>query len=89
MKVLMNQVQAEVRRARTLHQSPDLLTTAFAEEAGEVIKAILDHRAGKGPLSDVKKEIVQTMAMCVRLLDEGDPLHSLPPVEPIAVVELR
>jgi NTP pyrophosphatase (non-canonical NTP hydrolase) len=88
MKVIMNEVSAEVRRARVLHPSPDLLVTAFAEEAGEVIKAVLDYKAGKGPFRDVKKEIIQTMAMCVRLLDEGDPIHALPQYEAIAIVEL-
>lgn len=79
MKYLMEDVLIEVKCAMGNYPGCGLLTTAFAEEAGEVIKAILDHRQGKGTLADVRKEIIQTMAMCVRLLNEGDPIHSLPP----------
>jgi hypothetical protein len=38
--------------------------------------------AKKGPLSDVRKELIQTAAMVGRLLEEGDPAHSLPPLDP-------
>lgn len=73
-------IRSEVERARKLHPSGDLLTTAFAEEAGEVIKAILDHYEGKGSLLEVLSELVQVIAMAVRLMEEGDPIHRLPPL---------
>jgi len=78
----MIEVKAEMDRARGLHPDPALLVTAFSEEAGEVVKAVLDHLAKKGPLSDVRKELIQTAAMVGRLLEEGDPAHSLPPLDP-------
>lgn len=77
--IIFWEVEKELERARTKFPAPNLLVTAFAEEAGEVIKAVLDHCAAKGKLVEVKKEIVQCMAMCIRLLEEGDPIHGLPP----------
>jgi hypothetical protein len=78
----MIEVKAEMDRARGLHPDPALLLSAFSEEAGEVVKVVLDHLAKKGPLSDVRKELIQTAAMVGRLLEEGDPAHSLPPLDP-------
>ena len=66
-------VMEELIRARAKFPSPDHLTLAMAEESGEVVKAMLDLRAGKGTKAELHAEIIQTMAMCVRLLEEGDP----------------
>lgn len=67
----------EVARARKKFPNPDLLTTAFAEEAGELVKAILDNYHGKP--SNVYEEAIQVIAMAVRLIEEGDPVHRLEP----------
>jgi hypothetical protein len=67
----------EANRARGLYPNPNHLTLALAEEAGEITKAVLDHRQGKADLASVRKEIVQTMAMCLRLATEGDPTVEL------------
>lgn len=69
----------EVARARNKFPNPDLLTTAFAEEAGELVKAILDNYHGKP--SNVYEEAIQVIAMVVRLIEEGDPVHKLEPEE--------
>lgn len=68
-------VMAEVDRARALFPESEHRTLALSEEAGEVVKAVLDLRNGKAGASwaKVETEIIQTMAMCVRLLEEGDP----------------
>jgi len=71
-------VADELRRARAKFPGTDLLTTAFAEEAGELVKAILDNYNGKQ--SDLYTEAIQTIAMVVRLLEEGDPVHRLKPI---------
>ncbi len=73
-----DEVLTEMARARAQFPSPDLLLTAFSEESGEVVKAVLDHYAGKGDLADVRKELIQVGAMVGRLLEEGDPVHRLP-----------
>lgn len=77
---LLIEVAAEVERARKLFPDPTLLTMALAEEAGEVTKAVLDMRQGKATRHDLRKEIRQTMAMCIRLAEEGDPAAGLLPV---------
>lgn len=82
---IYNEVNQEVAHARSLYPSNHLLLTAFAEEAGEVTKAVLDHYSSKGNLVEVKKELIQTMAMCIRLLEEGDPAHKLPPTKYLIV----
>jgi NTP pyrophosphatase (non-canonical NTP hydrolase) len=68
-------VEAELARARAKFPSPDHLTLALAEESGEVVKAMLDLRYNKpdATWAQVEHECIQTMAMCVRLMEECDP----------------
>ena len=73
-------VQAEMNRARKLHPSNQLLLTAFSEECGEVVKAVLNHYENKGTTDEVYFELIQAAAMIGRLLEEGDPSHRLPPL---------
>jgi NTP pyrophosphatase (non-canonical NTP hydrolase) len=67
------EVEAELARARHKFPKSDHLVLALAEEAGEVTKAALDLHYGKGTPEELRKEIVQAIAMCVRLAEEGDP----------------
>ena len=71
----LRQVQAELLRARAKFPTAEHRTLALMEEAGEVVKAALDlhNRKPGATLAAVHAEIIQTMAMCVRLLEEGDP----------------
>ena len=68
-----NVIDAELRRAKKKHPDwPDDLYVQLAvmqEEAGEVAKAILDFSFHKGPAEDIKKELIQTAAMCMRMLE--------------------
>lgn len=71
----LRQVQDELARARAKFPTAEHRTLALMEEAGEVVKAALDlhNRKPGATLAAVHAEIIQTMAMCVRLLEEGDP----------------
>lgn len=40
----------------------------LSEEAGEVVKAALDYHQGTGTLQELKTELMQTAAMCLRTL---------------------
>lgn len=40
----------------------------LSEEAGEVAKAALDFKDGKAPITELKEELMQTAAMCIRIL---------------------
>lgn len=66
-------VESELRFARRKFPAPKQLLHAFTEEAGEVTKAFLDLQAGKGKAESVTDELIQAIAMAVRLLQEGDP----------------
>ena len=70
----------EVARARAKFPGNKLCVTAFTEEHGEAVRAVLEHYYAPSPerLGDVRKELIQTIAMAVRLLEEGDPVHGLP-----------
>lgn len=62
------EVKKEVIRARKKFPSKDNLSlAALSEEYGELVKASLDE-----PFVNVKKEAIQTVAMVVRLLFDGD-----------------
>lgn len=39
-----------------------------SEEAGEVAKAVLQYEDESGSLSEIEEELLQTAAMCIRML---------------------
>jgi len=67
-----NPIDAELKRAEKKH--PDFPTDMFRqvaimnEEAGEVTKAVLHYHYEGGSLKDVREELIQTAAMCMRML---------------------
>ena len=74
----IDDVNAELVRARTKFPGTDFVVTAFSEEAGELVKAVLDHMYGKASYEEVYWEAIQSIAMAVRVIEEGDPIHKLP-----------
>jgi hypothetical protein len=62
----------ELDRAEKIHPEwpRDIVYQAaiVTEEAGELLKAALDHKEGKGPSDDIIKEAVQVGAMAIRFL---------------------
>ena len=69
---IYNPIDAELKRAEKMH--PDYPNDMFRqlaimqEEAGEVTKAVLDYCYAEGTLAQVKEELIQTAAMCMRML---------------------
>ncbi|GEM_PF-4033695 len=65
-------VQIELQRAEEIHPNfPNDMFQQLAimqEEAGEVTKAVLDYHFGKDTIEHVREELIQTAAMCVRML---------------------
>lgn len=80
MKNWINDVNAELAKARNKFPSPDFLVTAFSEESGELVKSVLDHMFGKSTEDEVYAEAIQVIAMAVRIIEEGDPIHKLNPL---------
>ncbi|MEM6367802.1 MAG: MazG-like family protein [Myxococcota bacterium] len=75
------EVEEEVQRARKLFPEGDNPTLhALHEEVGELTKAILQLREGRGSYDEARVELVQVMAMCVRLAEEGDRTLALAPL---------
>lgn len=65
--------QAAARKAITKFPQPNYVLTKIAEEAGEVVKAGVHFAEGRDfTWEDLEAECVQTIAMCLRLLLEGD-----------------
>ena len=68
-----DRIDVELRRAEKKH--PNYPTDMFRqvaimnEEAGEVTKAVLHYHYENGSLQDVKDELIQTAAMCMRMLN--------------------
>lgn len=66
-------IQAELDRSKALHDwsdySLDRVTLTLAEEAGEVIQAVNNYQEGKGTKQQIITELIQTAAMCQRMLE--------------------
>lgn len=65
-------VKMEVINAKAKFPSNKHLALAFAEESGELVKALLDFEQKGGTKEQIWKEAVQTCAMAIRVLFEGD-----------------
>ena len=67
------EVKNELDRAKEIHPGyPNDMFRQIAimnEEAEEATKAVLHYHYEKGSIDDVKKELIQTMAMCMRMLE--------------------
>lgn len=68
-----NNVVYEIAAARAKFPGSYLVLAALVEEVGELAQAMLKHKAGKLPASEVWKEAVQVAAMAQRVATEGDP----------------
>lgn len=68
-----SRIDAELQRAKKQH--PDYPRDMFRQtammngEAGKVTKAVLDYHYKEGSLKDIKDELIQTAAMCMRMLE--------------------
>ena len=66
-------IEVELSRAEEKH--PDYPVCEFRqvaiinEEAGEITKAVLHYYYENGSLEHIKKELIQTAAMCMRMLE--------------------
>lgn len=66
-------ISVELDNAKIIHPfwpSDKLHQVAImCEESGETVKAVLDYHFNKGSISDIRKELIQTAAMCVRMIE--------------------
>ena len=71
-KIKYDEIQKELERAEKKHpEFPKDMFQQLAimqEEAGEVTKAVLHYHYENGTLEHVREELIQTAAMCMRML---------------------
>ena len=75
---LVEEARTEADKAMRKFPQPNYVISKVAEEAGEVVKAEIHCAEGRETTENVRAEIVQTMAMLIRLYVEGDQVHGLP-----------
>ena len=75
---LVEAARAEADKAMRKFPQPNYVISKVAEEAGEVVKAAIHCAEGRETPDNVRAEIVQAMAMLIRLYVEGDQVHGLP-----------
>ena len=66
-------IDKELQRAKKIHPKYPMnifhQLAIMQEEAGEVTKAVLDFYYADGSVEHIKEELIQTAAMCVRMLE--------------------
>ena len=77
---LVEAAREEAAKAMRKFPQPNYVISKVAEEAGEVVKAALHCAEGRETPWNVREEIVQAMAMLIRLYVEGDQVHGLPAI---------
>lgn len=61
---------------------PNYVLNKVAEESGEVIKAVIHYTEGREEWSNVEDEIIDNLAMLLRLVTEGDQVIGFTPPDP-------
>lgn len=77
---LVEAARTEAEKAMRKFPQPNYVISKVAEEAGEVVKAAIHCAEGREKPENVRAEIVQAMAMLIRLYVEGDQVHGLPAI---------
>lgn len=65
---IVEDLSSELIRARTKFPSAYNLNIALLEEAGELAAAQMQNISHE----EIRKEAIQVMTMCVRIIEEGD-----------------
>ncbi|MGX9249676.1 hypothetical protein ACWXWI_01930 [Pantoea ananatis] len=79
---LVNQARARAEKAMTKFPQPNYVLNKVAEESGEVIKAVIHYTEGRETWVNVEAELIDNLAMLIRLVKEGDQVIGFtPPIE--------
>ncbi len=74
-EILMRYAEIEKELVRAKRKHPNYPKDIFVqlaimqEEAGEVTRAVLHYKYENGSIDNVREELIQTAAMCVRMLE--------------------
>ncbi|EOX0566359.1 hypothetical protein ACO31P_000746 [Klebsiella pneumoniae] len=82
--------KARVRADKAMRKfpQPNYVLNKVAEESGEVIKAVIHYTEGREQWSNVESEIIDNLAMLLRLVKEGDQVIGFTPPDSCSVVAL-
>lgn len=69
---LLDKAKERAVKAAEKFPQPNYVLNKFSEESGEVVKEIIHYTENRGQWARVEDEIVDLLAMTLRLLKEGD-----------------
>lgn len=74
---------ARIRADKAMRKfpQPNYVLNKVAEESGEVIKAVIHYTEGREDWANVEGEIIDNLAMLIRLVSEGDQVIGFTPPE--------
>ena len=76
-------IAARLRAEKAMRKfpQPNYVLNKVAEESGEVIKAVIHYTEGREEWANVEGEIIDNLAMLIRLVTEGDQVIGFTPPE--------
>lgn len=76
-------IAARLRAEKAMRKfpQPNYVLNKVAEESGEVIKAVIHYTEGREEWANVEGEIIDNLAMLIRLVTEGDQVIGFVPPE--------
>ena len=75
-------------KAICMFPQPNYVLNKVAEESGEVIKAVIHYTEGREEWSNVESEIIDNLAMLLRLVKEGDQVIGFTPPDSCSAAAL-
>ncbi|MEJ8326066.1 hypothetical protein WKI40_23335 [Kosakonia sacchari] len=76
---LVTKARASAGKAMLKFPQPNYVLLKVAEEAGEVVQAGVHYAENRMTWQDVEGEIIQLLAMLIRLVTEGDQVNGITP----------
>lgn len=87
---LVGKARVAAEKAMRKYPQPNYIALKIAEEAGEVVRGCVHYAENRMEWSEVEGEIVQLLAMLIRLVTEGDEINGvLPPLMLAAAPEAK
>lgn len=76
---IFQRAEAARLKAQAKFPQPNYVALKVAEEAGEVVRAAVHYAENRLSWDELEGEVIQTIAMCLRLLVEGDQVNGIIP----------
>lgn len=86
---LVSKARNSADKAMVKFPQPNYVLLKVAEEAGEVVQAGVHYAENRMTWQEVEGEIVQLLAMLIRLVTEGDQVNGITPPESCRAAILR